>query len=194
MDKELTEKTRALLRERTATYSVEPPGAIHELGSEELAALKQSDASDTAKVLNLRKVLAATVNKEAGAKPFLLSIGERAEALAQAYEDRQLTTRQVLTEFERLAQEYVQAEAERTRLGVDDNTFAVYTALRALVVSVTAEDAQTVNEVFGRFPDFRWNARQQGRLRAELYKTLRPVVGPAMIIEAANALLQLHRV
>ena len=50
----------------------------------------------------MRKILAETVINEGGAKPFLVSIGERAEALAQAYEDRQLTTQQALLEFERL--------------------------------------------------------------------------------------------
>lgn len=71
---------------------MELPGAIHELGPRELAALKQSDASDTTKILNLRKLLAPLVDAKGAAKPFLLPIGERAEVLAQAYEDCRLRT------------------------------------------------------------------------------------------------------
>jgi len=97
---------------------LETPGAIHVLGPHELQALKQSDASETVKILNLRKILATTAAQEGASKPFVVSIGERAEALAQAYEDRQLTTQQALLNFENLAQEYVNASSERQRLNV----------------------------------------------------------------------------
>lgn len=84
VDKEFTAKTRELLRHHTASGRIELPGAIHELGPKELAALKEGDASETAKVLNLRKVLAAAVAEGIASKPFLLPIGERAEALAKS--------------------------------------------------------------------------------------------------------------
>jgi len=130
VDKEITAKTKDLLRQHTESDSLELPGAIHELGPDELAALRDSDASDTTKVLNLRKILKSVVKDVGEAKPFLTSIGERAEALAEAYEERQLTTQQALLQFENLAQEYVNADAERQRLKVDENTYAVLTVLR----------------------------------------------------------------
>ena len=196
VDRELTEKTRRLLREQTAAYNVELPGAIHELGPAELAALKQSDASDTTKVLNLRKILAAVVEREGASKPFLLSIGERAEALAQAYEDRQVDTQQALSQFEALAQQYVDADSERQRLGVDANAFAIYTALRPVHGDLTAAQAQDLSALFARFPDYRWNDGQEKQLRAELYRALRPVIGAdtLKIVQAANTILKLERV
>ena len=133
VDKELTEKTKELLREHTTGGELELPGAIHALGPKELAALKDSDASDTTKILNLRKILSVTVADEGSSKPFLLSIGERAEKLAQAYEDRQLTTQQTLFEFERLAQEYVTSQSQRQQMGADENTFAIFKALQPMV-------------------------------------------------------------
>ena len=64
VDKELTEKTKELLREHTTGGELELPGAIHALGPKELAALKDSDASDATKILNLRKILSVTVADE----------------------------------------------------------------------------------------------------------------------------------
>jgi type I restriction enzyme R subunit len=49
VDRELAAKTRLMLREHSATYSLDLPGAIHKLGPDELEALKQSDTSDTVK-------------------------------------------------------------------------------------------------------------------------------------------------
>lgn len=193
VDKDLTAKTRELLRQHSTTTNLEPPGAVRELGPQELAALKASSLDDAIKVLNLRKVLSATVERDGRTQPFLLSIGDRAEALAQAYEDRQLTTQQVLAEFEKLAQEYVQADAERKRLGLDPNSFAIYTALRPLNADVTVAEATLVNAAFLRYPDYQWSEQQQAQLRTELYKLLRPLVG-AKFIDATNILLKLQRV
>jgi type I restriction enzyme R subunit len=194
VDKELTEKTKELLREHTTGGELELPGAIHALGPEELAALKDGDASDTTKILNLRKILSVIVADEGSSKPFLLSIGERAEKLAQAYEDRQLTTQQTLFEFERLAQEYVTAQSQRQQMGADENTFAIFKALQPMVPNFQSAQATEINALFARFPDYQWDDQQKSRLRAELYKALRPIVGAAKLIEVTNSLLRLQRV
>jgi type I restriction enzyme, R subunit len=194
VDKEFTAKTKELLREHTTGGELEPPGAIHNLGSEELEALKDGDASDTTKILNLRKILATVVTEEGAAKPFLLSIGERAEKLAQAYEDRQLTTQQTLFEFERLAQEYVKAHEERRRMEVDENTFAIYTTLNPMLQNLRIDKAREINALFERFPDFQWNEQQKGRLRTELYKALLPLLGKTKYLDATNTLIKLQRI
>jgi type I restriction enzyme R subunit len=193
IDKELTAKTRTLLRENTTAADIEIPNKIHSLGPGELAALKQNGDSDITKILNLRKALAVRVEADAEGKPFLIAIGERAEALLEAYEDRQLTTQQVLEAFERLAQETVDADEERTRLGLDENAFAIYSVLRPLLPRVTPEQAQDVNSLFAAHPDYAWDAEQGRRLRTALYKALRPLVGSQMT-DVTNTLLRLQRV
>ena len=193
VDKELTQKTRELLRERTGLTSLQAPGTIYELGQKELEALKQSDISDATKILNLRKVLAATVDNEGQSKPFLLSIGERAEAVAELYEDRRISTEEALAEFEKLAREKIEAEDERQALGVDENTFALYKRLRDFQPATTPDQAKSVNELFLRFPDYRWNDKHTSALRTALYGVMRPLVGKGFI-EATNALLKLKRI
>ena len=193
VDKELTQKTRELLRARTGMTNLEVPSAIYELGQKELEALKRSDVSDTTKILNLKKALAVTVDAEGQSKPFLLSIGERAEALAELYEDRRISTEEALAEFEKLAREAVNAEAERQKLSLDENTFAIYITLRTISAELSAEQAKSINVVFGNLPDYRWNKQQEQQLRAALYKVLRPLVGKNFI-ETTDALLKLKRV
>ena len=126
VDREVANKTRELLQTHTITGQLEIPGAIQTLGAEELAKLKQSDTTDTTKILNLRKILSSIVAEDGLSKPFLISIGDRAEKLVEAYENRQIATQQALLDFEKLATEAVEAEAERQRLGLDENAFAIY--------------------------------------------------------------------
>ena len=193
-DEEVTEKTKRLLREHTTAYNLQLPGEIRELGPKELAALKASDASDTVKVLNLSKVLAQLVADESGKKPFLLPIGERAEAVRREYENRQMSTREALAEFEKLAEEYVQADSERERMGLDGNAYGILKTLQPLNADLTPAQAQSLDAIFARFPDYQWNEQQKSQLRAELYKVLLTVVSKDKIIQAANALLNLQRV
>ncbi len=98
----------------------------------------------------------------------------------------------MLAEFEKLAQEYVQADAGRKRLGLDLNSFAIYTALRPLKADLTVAEATLVNAAFLRYPDAQWS-EQQAQLRTDLYKLLRPLVG-AKFLNAANTLLKLQRI
>ncbi|MGH2408785.1 MAG: type I restriction enzyme subunit R domain-containing protein, partial [Chloroflexota bacterium] len=193
IDKEITAKTRELLRQYSDSRTLDLPGAIHELGVPELEALKRSIAGDTIKVLNLRKVLAATVRANAAGQPFLVSIGERAQALAEVYEDRHITTQQALIDFENLARQVVQAEAERKQLNIDENSFAIHIALKAIAGTITPGVAIAVNAVFERWPEYQWDEQQRGKLRADLYRALLPVVGTEKMIDAANTLLRLQR-
>lgn len=190
----MTAKTRELLRERTISTDIALPNQIYTLGAAELAALKSGDDNEATKILNLRKALAVKVEDESEGKPYLLSIGERAEELAQAYEDRQLTTQQVLEAFERLAEEVVQADVERQTLGLDENAFAIYAVLRPLDTDAKPSQADELNAIFLQFPDYIWNDEQQRKLRNALYRAVRPMVGAAKMIDTTDTLLRLRRI
>jgi type I restriction enzyme R subunit len=194
VDREISNKTRDLLQKHTISGQLELPGAIHALGPEELEKLRESDTSDNTKILNLRKILTVTVQDGGASKPFLLSIGERAEKLAEAYEDRQLTTQQALLEFEKLAREATEADAERQRLGLDENSFAIHKTVAEADSGFDAKQAKGINALFDQCPDYRWNKQQESKLRTELYKTLRPLVGTGKMIDVANRLLRLQRI
>ena len=194
VDKELTAKTRELLQQHTESDTFELPGSVHELGADALRKIKKSYVSDTVKVLNLRKVLTEVVIDESPSKPFLISIGERAEIVSEAYENRQLTTQQVLIEFEKLSEEYEQASSERDQMGLDENAFAVYKVLNDFTKDITPEQARAVNVLFEQYPDYQWNHHQTNQFRMTLYQILRHIVDGENLIETANALLRLQRI
>ncbi len=194
VDRDLTAKTRTLLRAQITSEALALPGAIHTLGAEELAMLRASDTTDTTKVLNLRKILAETVRRDAGTKPFAQTIGERVEELAARYEERHLTTQAVLDAFEQLALSYVEADSERERLGIDPNSFAIYRELQHAAPEVTPVQAEAVNALFAAHPEYRWNETQGNQVRAKLYGAVRPLVGRERMVAVANALLRLNRV
>ena len=194
VDKELTAKTRELLQEHTGSDRFALPGSIQELNANTLREVGNSDVSDTVKVLNLRKILRKTVTEEGRSKPFLISIGERAEALAEAYEDRQLTTQEALAEYEELVEACERASSEQTCMNLDDNAYAVYTVLKGFAEEITPEQTREVDNLINQFPDYQWNEQQERELRIKLYSTLRSIVAAGGVMAPARALLEIQRV
>ena len=194
VDKELTAKTKQLLQQHTESDQFALPGSIQELNANTLREIKQSYASDKVKVLNLRKILHKTVVEESRSKPFLISIGERAEALTEAYENRQKSTQEVLAAYEELVEECERASSEQARMNLDENTYAVYTVLKGFAEEIRPEQVRALNRVFDQFPDYQWNEHQSSQLRRMFYVTLRPIIGAENLIEATNGLLELERI
>jgi type I restriction enzyme R subunit len=117
------------------------------------------------------------------------------EALDEA-ERRKLEAfeQETLREYENLAEEYIAADAERRRLDLDENTYAIYTVLKLVNEENAVATAQTINALFRDRADYQWDSKQGMQLRAEIYKTVRPTVGAEKMIEVTNTLLRLKRV
>lgn len=170
------------------------PGEVYQLSAEELRNMRRNDNSDTTKVLNLSKVLGRLVAEQGATKPFLISIGEKASALAEAYEDRHLTTQEALEKYLNLANDVVEAEEERNSLNLDENSFAIYKSMGDHNSAITPEAAKLINAIFERHPNHLWNQHEKSQLRASLYKELISIVGKDNIIHVTNKLFKLQRV
>jgi type I restriction enzyme, R subunit len=192
VDRELTDKTKRLVRETTSLYRIDEPTKVHTLGADQLSALRRGDTSDISKVLNLNKLIVQAADKDGDSKPFLISIAERAESARQALEDRKITTQQALEEFEQLAEEYVKADEERQKLGLTENSYGVFIIIRQYTDGVTPDQAKQINDVVERHPEFGWDLDQQRSLRNELYRLVRPWVGSKMV-ELVNKIMGLVR-
>jgi len=65
---------------------------VYEINGHALEKLAASTTPDTVKVFNLLKSITQAVAEKGRQAPYLLSIGEMAERIAQAYQERQLNT------------------------------------------------------------------------------------------------------
>ncbi len=189
---DLARKTESLVRERVATYQLTTAMPLVTIDESALEALKKPD-SDPGKVINLSKSLIQAVINESEQQPYLIPIGERAEAILDAYDDRQTSTQEALRQLERLLREYLQAKQEREKIGLDLHTFTIYWVLKQAEVVGADKIAPAVNVAFERFPNHAHNAAELRQLKAELYKVLLPVAGKERMVELAEQLLRLKR-
>ncbi|OGK78062.1 MAG: deoxyribonuclease HsdR [Candidatus Rokubacteria bacterium GWC2_70_16] len=191
--KDVAKKTESLVRERVQSWGVAVTMPLVTIDEKTLEALKKTDASPSAKVLNLGKALAQAAAAQAGQQPYLVPIGERAEAVLEAYDDRQVGTQEALRELERLLAEFVQAGKERDKTGFDLNTFTLYWVLKQGGAPGPDRLAPLLDAAFARFPNHAHNAAELRQLKAELYKVLLPAVGKDRMVELADRLLRLER-
>ena len=176
-----------------ASYGVTTGMPLVKIDETTLAALKKGDSPSSAKVLNLGKSLVQAAAEQGEQQPYLLSIGERAEAILGSYDDRQVGTQDALKALEQLLGEFVEAQKARERAGFDLNSFTLYWVLKQAGAPEPENLAPRLDAAFGRFPDHAHSAAELRQLKAELYKVLLPAVGKDRMVELAERLLRLQR-
>jgi len=191
--KDLMRKTEELVRKNVGVEGLAGALPLVKIDEKTLKALKDSSGPDASKVINLGKSLIQAVSEEGPTQPYLIPIGERAGAILEAYDDRQVGTRDALATLEKLLQEYVQARKEREKAGLDANAFTVYWVLKQAGVESPDALAGGLEQAFQRHPNYRDDPQELRLLKAEVYKVLLPAVGKDRMVDLAERLLRLQR-
>ncbi len=192
VDKEFLRKTAKLVQAHTQSGAIEDPTKFHALNAKALEAIAKQKQSDTVKVFNLLKALANLVNAKAGGEPYLISIGDRAEEIAAAFESRQMTTQQALDLLEELITKLKAAEKDRDATGLSPEAFAVFYVLKTDGVKDPLKAAQAVEAAFQQHPHWQTSEHQEQDVRRSIYKALIDA-GIEAVVEVATKLMKLLR-
>jgi type I restriction enzyme R subunit len=106
------------------------------------------------------------VADEGDDNPYLKPIGERAEAIQEAFDDRQVTAHEALKKIEALINEVLEARKQQEETGFDIKTFTIYRLLKQENVMWFDRLAPIVNNAFLCFPYFTETVYKE-RLRHE---------------------------
>jgi len=187
---DVARKTEKLVREKAESYGLESTLSVVKIDENTLDAIKESSGSDKAKIINLVNSVRKTVLEDGDNNPYLKPIGDRAEAIMDAYDERQETTEAALLKIEALIREIVEAQRRQQEMGFDETTFSFFWTLKKENVAQSERTAVVISSIFERFPHHRDNTAELRQLKAELYKTLLPLVGKERMIQVAKRLLR----
>jgi len=197
VDKSFLRKTALLVREHTVTSYISGSGKVHELTNQGIDDLVSGQSPNAVKVINLLKTLHEVAEKERALNPYLISIGERADAIAAAFRDRQMTTEDTLKAAEKLAREAVDAAAVQKESGLSQQAFAVLWFLRGKgVQDQSAEEIATAAGVaFGQYPLWRVRSDEERAVRTKLYAALirAGVDSDGYVEDILNSLRRVHQ-
>lgn len=168
-------KTAVLVQQHTQGGTIRGAVEVYEINTDLLRRMEASRKPPTVEVFNMVKSIRRKVAEEAAAKPFLLSIGERAETIVQAFQKRQQNVQEALEALKTLIAEINAAEREFAEQGLEAETFTVYWLLHQHH-AVSKETARAVAtdlvQTFQAYPHWATSQRQQRELRRALYKVL----------------------
>ncbi len=172
VDKDFQRKTETLVREHVHSGVIRESLDVYEINEHLLEKIAASDQTDTVKVFNYAKSIQALVDDQGGLAPYMISIGERAATVIQAYQERQLTTQQTLARLEDIIREINKAEVERANMDLPGAAFAVYWTLHRQGMPKAREAAKYMDRVFRKYPHWQSSEKQAREVRTELYKVL----------------------
>ena len=190
---DVAKKTELLIREEAESYGIKQSDKIVEIDEETLAAIKTSKSSDNNKVVNLVKTLTRAADDKGNREPYLVLIGERAQAIMEAFDDSHESSAEALRQLEKLAEEQIDAAKERKQTGLDADTFTIYWELKREGIENAKGLARSLKALFDRFPDYRYNADELRQLKAEIYKLILNVVDGKRMVALTEKLLNLVR-
>jgi type I restriction enzyme R subunit len=193
-DREFLRKTARLVQQHTKSGRIAQPEKFYALTADALAKIAGKTQPETVKVFNLLKALHDLVDQRGRTEPYLISIGDRAEEIARAFEEHQMTTQQALEGLERLVADLKEAEKAREKTGLSPEGFAAYYLLKQDGVAVALKVAEQISEAFGRYPHWQTSERQEQEVRVALYKSLmQGGVEEKKVVDGAAKLMKLLR-
>lgn len=187
---DVARKTEKLVREKAESYGLESALSAVTINESTIDAIKSSGGSNKTKIINLVNSVRKTIQEGAGGQPYLRPIGERAEAIMEAFDDRQENTEEALKKIEALTREIVEAQRLQKSMGLDETTFSFFWTLKNERIPQPERSSAIIRAVFDRFPHHRENASELRQLKAELYKVLLPLAGKENMITVADKLLR----
>jgi type I restriction enzyme R subunit len=191
-DKNLLRKTAALVQEHTHATGIAAPTRLQKLTPEALDAIASQNTPDTVKVFNLLKAIEQLGATEALREPYLISIADRAQQIAEAFEARQQTTEQALAALLKLYKEVGEARKERDAMKLSPESFAVYWLLKHDGVGQADAVAREAEQAFESCPHWQTSSHQEQELRKSFYKALISA-GVDGVVDVAQRILNMLR-
>lgn len=169
---ELSRKTAELVQEHTRSGVIHAPDEIYELGEGALKRIGESDKPDNVKIFNLLKLIEKAIRDRGNEAPYLVPIGERAEAIVKRYQERQISTQEALEQLQLDLGEIDELERQRNETGLSSEGLTGLLLLQENGVEKVVEIAKEMEDAFKSYPHWRTSAEQDRELRRALYKSV----------------------
>ncbi|MEN6443519.1 MAG: HsdR family type I site-specific deoxyribonuclease [Methanoregula sp.] len=169
VDREFSRKVARLVQDHTVSSEIGAPGGIYEINDKVLRYIEEQPVSDIEKVFNLSKGIAHLVRKHTEESPYLLSIGEKADAVIQLYKDRQKTTQETLAELKNIIDEINAARLEQEKRNIPIEEFSIFWLLNKTGMSDPEIKAHQMKNILTQNPHWRTSEQQARDVKQELY-------------------------
>ncbi len=171
VDREFQRKTNDLVQSKVSGNLAEFDDNYFQLNEDAIEYIKKKNGNDNTKVINLIKSIEKTAEENSD-DPFLIGIKERAEAVEENYENRQLSTQEALEELRKLYEDDALRKKEQAEKGFDDLTFFIYKKILENEISNAEEITKQIKGEFVNHPNWKSSEKELRELRQAVYFAL----------------------
>lgn len=171
VDREFQRKTNELVQSKIAGTAPNFNNEFFEINEKTIQKIKDTQDNDNTRVINLIKSIEKIADENSD-DPFLIGIKERAEAVEENYESRQLSTQEALEEIRKLYEEDVKRRKEQAEKGFDDLTFFIYKKMLENNINNSEEITKQIKGEFVNHPNWKSSEKELRELRQAVYFAL----------------------
>ncbi len=171
VDRAFLRKTNELVQKKVAGTYPKCDNEFFEINEQSVREIADIYKNENTKVINLIKSIEKQAEENSD-DPFLVGIKERAEAVEERYEERQISTKEALEEIKKLFEEDIQRKKEQAQKGFDGLTFFIYRTLLDKKVNNPEEATNQIREEFGNHPNWKTSEKELRELRKQIYFAL----------------------
>ena len=167
VDRDFQKKTNELVQSKIDISFIKPVSEFFEINSRTVDYIKSKGENDNTKIINLVKTIEKIAEDES-TDPYLIMVSERARAVQENYEDRQITTQAALDELLALIEENTKRKQEQTEKGFDGLTFFVYRTLLDAKVPKAEEVSRKIKQAFVDYPNWQGSEKNLREVRKKV--------------------------
>ena len=171
VDREFQRKTDELVQSQVAGVTPVFNDEFFEINEKTIQKIKDTKDNNNTRVINLIKSIEKTAEENSD-DPFLIGIVERAKAVEERYEERQLSTQEALEEMRKLYEEDVKRRKEQAEKGFDGLTFFIYRTLLDKKIKNSDIVTKQIKDEFVNHPNWKTSEKELRELRQAVYFAL----------------------
>lgn len=172
VDRDFIRKTAKLVQEKVGAAGLEKTLPLYEINERLIDELKKRHKSKTVRVINLIRTIRKHIQDNEDEEPYLIDIGDRAEAIRELFENRQITTEKALEELARIIREITESKVARESKKLDIQSFTTFWVLKEQGLDNHEVLSRDVTAGFKAHPNWDCNAEERRTLKTTLYKML----------------------
>lgn len=173
VSRDFQNKTAELVRKHVQSEVIREKLEVYEINDKTLQKLKESQNSDSVKVINLIKSIEKHIKDNVAKELYLITIGERATNVVKFFESKQLSTQAALNKARELIDEILKMEKLKKEKQMDSMNLFIYSLLHQNFGDYKIDistNARAVKLLFEDHPNWRENPNEKRLLTAEIYK------------------------
>ncbi|MDR0604106.1 MAG: HsdR family type I site-specific deoxyribonuclease [Bacteroidales bacterium] len=168
VDREFQRKTNELIQSKISGKMPDFCNDFFEINEQTIQKIKETQGNDNTKIINLIKSIEKIADENSD-DPFLVGIRERAEAVEENYESRQISTQEALDEIRRLYENDITRRKEQAQKGFDGLAFFIFKMLSDKEINKSEETTQQIKIEFANYPNWKTSEKELRGLKRQIY-------------------------